>query len=110
MMRAFALAPRRLPRAEVARLAAAQPCFNKLYDALARDVDFLAGALADYCTECAWNSTELATLRRVAAHQASKPRLLLPNSVYLEGCIAGRASSERSIVLTVGNVQVSCTK
>ena len=108
MLRSFSLAPRRLPRREVARLAALQPSFNRLYDAVARDVDFVAEALGPAASACAWNATEMAVYQRVAPRQATKPRLLLPNSVFLECCAddaTDAASGERRFVLSVSNVQ-----
>lgn len=103
MHRAFCLAPTLLPPRQIARLSALQPRFNRLYDALSTDVDFLASSLAPFASECEWNSTELSIFRRVALYQDSKPRLLLPNSVFLEDHEGG----EPSFVLTVGNVQVA---
>ena len=107
MLRSFSLAPRRLSRRDVQKLAALQPSFNQLYDAVSRDIGFVAEALGPAASACAWNATEMAVYQRVAPQQAKKPRLLLPNSVFLESYStdASGLESERRFVLSVGNVQ-----
>ncbi|KAL1523805.1 hypothetical protein AB1Y20_018727 [Prymnesium parvum] len=108
MLRAVCLSPTRLAARDLARLGALQPCFNRLYDAVARDVGFVVGALSVLASSCAWNATELAAFERLAASQPKKPRLLLPNSVFLEaggGALPDASAAESKFVLTVGNVQ-----
>eukprot|EP00966_Prymnesium_polylepis_P081932 1897669-Prymnesium_polylepis.1 len=102
MLRSFSLEPRRLARRSIEQLAARQPAFNRLYDAVARDVEFVSSALGDAASRCAWCARELEVYRRVAARQASKPTLLLPNSVYLERDVPRGVDR---FVLSVGNVQ-----
>lgn len=96
MQRAFTLSPHVLTRASLRHLAALQPTFNQLYDAVARDVDFVSSALA--APSCAWQTRELEVFCQVAPRQSLKPRLLLPNSIFLE-------SDSGDLLLTVGNVQ-----
>ena len=99
-VRAACLAPRHVDSTHLRSLCALQPVLNKLYDAVSRDVDFIAEAIRSRMPPCAWQEKELAIFQQTAAHAATsgKPRLLLPNSIYLQ------PSATRS-VLTVGNVQ-----
>ena len=123
MQRAFCLAPRVLPRASLAHLGALQPLFNRLYDAVSRDTCFVKAALAPSAAACPWAAEELAVYGRVAARQAGKPRLLLPNSVYLQHASQrhegqqregqqrdGREQEGGGFVMVVGNVQVACRR
>ena len=103
MLRSFCLEPRRIPHASAERLRRLQPLFHKLYDGLARDVEFICAALAPpKHHECAWLAHELSQYRKLAPHASNKPRLLLPNSVYLQ---PSSSSSNEPFVLSVGNVQ-----
>uniref|UniRef100_A0A7S2JNG4 Uncharacterized protein n=1 Tax=Haptolina brevifila TaxID=156173 RepID=A0A7S2JNG4_9EUKA len=97
MMRSFCLAPYKVGSRKVRRLAALQPTLNRLYDLVSQDVEFVSEALRVTSLECAWSAHELEVFRRVSSRPA-KPRLLLPNSIFLEE-LSG------SCVLTVGNVQ-----
>ena len=97
MQRSFCLSPTRLPRARLQPLRALQPLLNRLHDAVGRDVPFVLEALHSRAP-CAWRELELDTYERVTARASQKPRLLLPNSVYLHGA-DGRP------VLTCSNVQ-----
>ena len=103
-IRPFCLAPRRLPRDVLARISSVQPVLNKLYDAVSKAEDFIADALGETATACAWGARELEAFRSSAPWQAEKPKLLLPNAVYLHGDDQG-ASSHHPLTLTVGNVQ-----
>ena len=57
MLRAFTLAPRRVPKSSLSQLAALQPINNALYDAVASDPEFLEKALGDAGTACSTWST-----------------------------------------------------
>lgn len=99
MIRPFALTPLRLPTAEIEALRRLQPLFNKLYDGVSRDGEFIEHVFGRAADKCAWVEAELDVYRRTAVRAAEKPRLLLPNSVYLQ------QTHSRQHVLSVGNVQ-----
>lgn len=105
MLRSFTLSPRKLCATQLASLAHLQPSFNKLYDAIAFDVDFVQEALGECGSSCIWGAREVEVYRKVARHQASKPRLLLPNSIYLERSRKSDLAQKARFVLSVGNVQ-----
>jgi hypothetical protein len=97
-VRSVCLKPRQLDGDLLRSLRKLQPTLHKLYDAVARDVDFVSHAIRSRTPRCAWQEQELRVFQQTAARAAEKPRLLLPNSVFLQPC-------EHSSVLTVGNVQ-----
>ena len=102
MLRSFCLEPRVLPPKLTARLRRLQPLFNKLYERVAQDSDFICAALEPPAPPagCAWLEHERATFRALAPCAASKPRLLLPNSVFLQP-----DGACDDVALSVGNVQ-----
>ena len=97
-VRSVCLKPRRLNGAHLNDLMTLQPILHKLYDAVARDVDFVSHAIRSCIPRCAWQEKELDIFQMTATQAAEKPRLLLPNSVFLQ-------PNERSSTLIVGNVQ-----
>ena len=97
-VRAVALGARLVDGSHLDHLRSLQPVLHKLYDAVAKDVDFLTSAIRSRMPPCAWQEKELQVLHQTAEHSLRKPRLLLPNSIYLQ-----KAANES--VLTVGNVQ-----
>jgi hypothetical protein len=103
MLRSFASSPRKVPSSQLARLRALQPIFNQLYDRISTDIEFVRDALGESASACAWGACETDVFRRVARLQALKPRLLLPNSVFLER--ADPSSCIARFVMSVGNVQ-----
>ena len=117
MIRSFCLGPRHVPPITASRIRRLQPLFHKLYEGVANDVDFLCTALAPSTsssdsgssssgsTSCAWLEHELNIFRALAPWAASKPRLLLPNSVYLQPEANTGSEDAPEVVLSVGNVQ-----
>ena len=97
-IRSSCLTPRRCDSALIHSLGALQPTLHRLYDAVARDVEFVTDAIRSRIPSCKWQAKELEVYRRMAPYAAQKARLLLPNSIYLE-VGPGRC------LLTVGNVQ-----
>lgn len=100
MLRSFALRPVSVPQGTLSRLAELQPTFHKLFTASARDTDFIHATFDRMRTVCAWTVRELAVYERVSKHAASKPLLLLPNSVYLQQAAPGAGP-----VVSCNNVQ-----
>lgn len=96
--RAVALAPARVDAQRLRSLIATQPVLHKLYDAVSRDVAWLRDAIGSRLPPCAWQQKELEVFATCAPRAAQKPRLMLPNSVYLQEDRSGS-------VLTVTNVQ-----
>mmetsp|Transcript_27527 Transcript_27527/g.50472 ORF Transcript_27527/g.50472 Transcript_27527/m.50472 type:complete len:89 (+) Transcript_27527:232-498(+) len=86
MLRSFALAPYVVSRKLLEQLRTLQPITNQLYHAIAQDPDFVQTALGRAGIDCAWGAKELEIYQRIFKRQVSKPRLLLPNSVFLEAC------------------------
>ena len=99
MQRAFALRPLPVARETLGALRELQPVTNRLYDRIACDTDWLLETFRPLAQCCAWSAMEMAAHARTAAAARKKPRLMLPNSVFLQG-------AERSgLALTCGNVQ-----
>ena len=101
MLRSFCLDPTPISRGTRAARTRLQPLFHKLYDGVARDVDFLQAALEPLSRRCVWCAHEAEALGRLGPRALAKPRLLLPNSVYLQP----EGDETSAGVLTVGNVQ-----
>ena len=100
MLRSFCLEPRVCRHS--ARLRRLQPALHRLYDGIARDIDFVSSVLGPAARHCAWSAHELEVHRRLVPAAEGKPTLLLPNSVYLQ---SDAAPPDDDFVLTVGNVQ-----
>ena len=99
MQRAFALRPLPVARETLGALRELQPLTNRLYDRIACDTDWLLETFRPLAQRCAWSAMEMAAHARTAAAARSKPRLMLPNSVFLQ------AAERSGLALTCGNVQ-----
>lgn len=102
MLRSFSLTPTLISARRAAALRSLQPLWNRLYDGVARDVAFVTEALDYDARRCSWVSAELEAFKRLEPHTRTKPRLLLPNSVYLQ---PHDADADDVGWLTVPNVQ-----
>jgi hypothetical protein len=106
-VRASTLAPHRVDAGTLDAIRRLQPTLHRLYDAVANDVQFVTEAIRARIPPCAWQEKELEVYTQVMSHARQKPRLLLPNSIYLQPAAdrSRRAAHGGGPVLTVGNVQ-----
>ena len=99
-VRSVCLAPRAVDGSLLRSLRELQPVLHKMIDGVARDVPFVTQAIKARMPPCAWQERELEIYRRTSEFAARKPRLLLPNSIYLQP-----AAQPLRAIYTVGNVQ-----
>ena len=83
-VRASTLAPHRVDAGTLDAIRRLQPTLHRLYDAVANDVQFVTEAIRARMPRCAWQEKELEVYEQVMRHACQKPRLLLPNSIYLQ--------------------------
>ena len=84
MFRSFALSPYVVKNeSSLERIKALQPIWNKLFNLVARDKDFVTDAFSPISAQCAWTQKELAVYRRCHEYALRKPSLLLSNSIHL---------------------------
>ena len=60
MLRSFCLEPRKLTSAATEQLRRLQPLYHKLYDGIARDVEWVSATVGGATHKCAWLEHELA--------------------------------------------------
>ena len=109
MLRSFSKTPLQLPREELNILKSLQPILHRLYDSIALDKHFIVNAFKPMTAECEWIKQEIAVYERCHRAQELKPRLSLPNFVYMAHNVCMEDGDEDSVTvpytLSVSNVQ-----
>ena len=96
MLRSFSKTPLQLPREELNILKSLQPILHRLYDSIALDKHFIVNAFKPMTAECEWIKQEIVVYERCHRAQELKPRLSLPNFVYMARDVCAEDEDEDS--------------
>jgi Eukaryotic glutathione synthase, ATP binding domain len=85
MLRSFGHSPYVIKNGlHLEKLKALQPVFNKLYDRISQDEEWLNNTVfKNIARQCAWTQREMQAYNKSLRALKSKPTLLLSNSIYL---------------------------